>query len=97
MIEDGRLTYRRHGDCGPPERLRDADELGAFDVVLGEVGKRREDQNADSDEHHQQTELLQPAPRRTPRRASSQPLRACNDILHFATNRPIVAEILAEW
>ena len=54
------VADRRHGDRRPPERLRDADELGAGHVVLGEVGERREDEHADRDEHHQQAELLPP-------------------------------------
>ena len=32
------VADRRHGDRRPPERLRDADELGAGHIVLGEVG-----------------------------------------------------------
>jgi len=52
------VADRCHGDCCPPERLRDADELGALDVVLGEVCEAREDQHPDSNEQHQQTELL---------------------------------------
>jgi len=63
LAPDGRRSHiavadRRHGDCRPPERFRDADELGVVDVVLGEVGETREDEHADRDKHHQQAEFL---------------------------------------
>ena len=47
------VADRSHGDRSPPERLRDAAELGAFDVVLGKVRETREDEHADRDKHHQ--------------------------------------------
>jgi len=52
------IANRCHGDRGPPERLRDADKGGALDVVFGEVGETREDQHADCNEHHQQSQFL---------------------------------------
>lgn len=50
-----------HGDHSytcPPERLGDWFELGILDVLLCEVGHGGEDDNADVQEEHQQTEFL---------------------------------------
>ena len=47
-----------HGDGGPPERVRDADELLPVVLTLGEEGEAGEDENAHRDEHEQQAELL---------------------------------------
>lgn len=49
---------RRHGDCRPPERSRDAGEVGARLVFFGEVDETGKDEDLDGEEHHQQAELL---------------------------------------
>jgi len=55
---DVAVADRRHGDRRPPERLRDADELGLLDLLLGEVRQAGKDENADGDEHHEKSEFL---------------------------------------
>ena len=52
------ITDRRHRDRRPPERARDAREVGARLVLLGEVDEAGEDEDLDGEEHHEQAELL---------------------------------------
>ena len=49
---------RRHRDRRPPERARDAREVAARLVLLGEVDEAGEDEDLDGEEHHEQAELL---------------------------------------
>jgi len=62
---------RRHGDRRPPERARDADEVRARLVLLGEVDEAREDEDLDGEEHHEQAELLVAALQRVAERLQS--------------------------
>jgi len=52
------VANRRHRDRRPPERGRDAGELRARLVLLGEIDEAGEDEDFDAEEHHEQTELL---------------------------------------
>ena len=49
---------RCHGDCRPPERAGDADEVGSRLILLGEVDETGEDEDLDGEEHHEKAELL---------------------------------------
>ena len=61
------VPHRRHRYRRPPERFRDARELAVL-VLLGEVCEAGEHEDADGEEHDQQTELLVAAPQRVPER-----------------------------
>ena len=57
LRHDVAVAHRRHGDRRPPERARDARVVRVV-VLLGEVGERREHEDADGEEHDEQAELL---------------------------------------
>ena len=58
------VADRRHGDDGPPERVRDASDLRAVDAELGVVDDARVDEHADEQDDEEQTELLAAGPHR---------------------------------
>ena len=56
--DDVTVADRRHGDRRPPERVGDARVGLRVVVLLGEVGEAREHEDADGEEHDEETELL---------------------------------------
>jgi len=74
------VANRRHRDRRPPERGRDAGELRARLVLLGEIDEAGEDEDFDAEEHHEQTELLVAALERVAERL--EPGRVAGQLEH---------------